>query len=110
MERARAQGFPNARLNFDDLDGEVRVAQIQNYGAPESSRAVTGRIAHVAPPPPPPPPPEGRPAPRVEVNANGLPLHSSLADNVAAAQAVLAKLPETGDGAILVQHAKALVA
>jgi hypothetical protein len=37
-------------------------------------------------------------------------LHSSPADNVAAAQAVLARLPETGDGAILVQHAKALVA
>ncbi|KAK1681783.1 hypothetical protein QYE76_042631 [Lolium multiflorum] len=31
-------------------------------------------------------------------------------DNVAAAQAVLARIPETGDGAILVQHAKALVA
>jgi hypothetical protein len=46
----------------------------------------------------------------VEVDANGLPLHSSPADNVAAAQASLANLPDTGEGAIFVQHAKALVA
>ncbi|KAK1641801.1 hypothetical protein QYE76_059606 [Lolium multiflorum] len=102
MERARANDFPSARLNFDDPDGEIRVARIQNPDIPEGSRAARG-----APPPPPPPPPE---VPRAEVDANGLPLHSSPADNVAAAQAVLARIPETGDGAILVQHAKALVA
>ncbi|KAK1663288.1 hypothetical protein QYE76_051447 [Lolium multiflorum] len=81
MERIQAQGFPSARLNFDDPDGEVRVARVQNHDVPES-----------------------------KVDANGLPLHSSPADNVAAAQAALANLPETGDGAIFVQHAKALVA
>ncbi|KAK1649498.1 hypothetical protein QYE76_067303 [Lolium multiflorum] len=59
---------------------------------------------------PPPPPPGGRPPPRAEVDANGLPLHSSPADNVVAAHAALANLPETGEGAIFVQHAKALVA
>jgi hypothetical protein len=37
MERAHQQGFPSARLNFDDPDAEVQVAQIQNYGVPESS-------------------------------------------------------------------------
>ncbi|KAK1678366.1 hypothetical protein QYE76_039214 [Lolium multiflorum] len=107
MERARANDFPSARLNFDDPDGEIRVARVQNPDIPEGSRAAADRAAHGAPPPPPPPPPE---VPRAEVDANGLPLHSSPADNVAAAQAVLARLPETGDGAILVQHAKALVA
>ncbi|KAK1678370.1 hypothetical protein QYE76_039218, partial [Lolium multiflorum] len=107
MERARANDFPSARLNFDDPDGEIRVARIQNPDIPEGSRAAADRAARGAPPPPPPPPPE---VPRAEVDANGLPLHSSPADNVAAAQAVLARIPETGDGAILVQHAKALVA
>ncbi|KAK1668472.1 hypothetical protein QYE76_056631 [Lolium multiflorum] len=107
MERARANDFPSARLNFDDPDGEIRVARIQNPDIPEGSRAAADRAAHGAPPPPPPPPPE---VPRAEVDANGLPLHSSPADNVAAAHAVLARIPETGDGAILVQHAKALVA
>ncbi|KAK1633025.1 hypothetical protein QYE76_007340 [Lolium multiflorum] len=29
MERARANDFPSARLNFDDPDGEIRVAQIR---------------------------------------------------------------------------------
>ncbi|XP_071681565.1 uncharacterized protein [Lolium perenne] len=101
-------GFPSARLNFDDPDGEVRVARFQNHGVPESSRVAAGRVAHGEPPPP--PPPGGRQAPRAEVDANGLPLHSSLADNVAAAQAALTNLPEMGDGAIFVQHAKALVA
>ncbi|KAK1649430.1 hypothetical protein QYE76_067235 [Lolium multiflorum] len=108
MERARANDFPSARLNFDDPDGETRVARVQNPDIPEGSRAAADRAAHGAPPPPPPPPPPE--VPRAEVDANGLPLHSSPADNVAAAQAVLARLPETGDGAILVQHAKALVA
>nr|XP_051197077.1 uncharacterized protein LOC127310437 [Lolium perenne] len=63
MERALAQGFPSARHNFDDPDGEVRVAQVQNHGVPESSRAAAGRVAHGAPPPPrpPPPPPPLRP-------------------------------------------------
>ncbi|KAK1649768.1 hypothetical protein QYE76_067573 [Lolium multiflorum] len=107
MERARANDFPSARLNFDDPDGEIRVARIQNPDIPEGSRAAADRAARGAPPPPPPPPPE---VPQAEVDANGLPLHSSPADNVAAAQAVLARIPETGDGAILVQHAKALVA
>ncbi|KAK1643055.1 hypothetical protein QYE76_060860 [Lolium multiflorum] len=107
MERARASDFPSARLNFDDPDGEIRVARVQNPDIPEGSRAAADRAARGAPPPPPPPPPE---VPRAEVDANGLPLHSSPADNVAAAQAVLARIPETGDGAILVQHAKALVA
>jgi hypothetical protein len=46
----------------------------------------------------------------VEVDVNGLPLHSSLPDNVAAAQAALANLPNTREGAIFVQHAEALVA
>jgi hypothetical protein len=46
----------------------------------------------------------------VEVDANGLPLQSSSDDNVAAAQAALANLPDTGEGAPFVQHAKALVA
>nr|XP_051230111.1 uncharacterized protein LOC127348036 [Lolium perenne] len=45
-----------------------------------------------------------------EVDANGLPLHSSPADNVATAHAALANLPDTGEGVIFVQHAKALVA
>ncbi|KAK1608208.1 hypothetical protein QYE76_031881 [Lolium multiflorum] len=107
MERARANDFPSARLNFDDPDGEIRVARIQNPDVPEGSRAAADQAARGAPPPPPPPPPE---VPQAEVDANGLPLHSSPADNVAAAQAVLARIPETGDGAILVQHAKALVA
>ncbi|KAK1699137.1 hypothetical protein QYE76_015834 [Lolium multiflorum] len=106
MERARANDFPSARLNFDDPDGEIRVARIQNPDIPEGSRAAADG-ARGAPTPPPPPPPE---VPQAEVDANGLPLHSSPADNVAAAQAVLARIPETGDGAILVQHAKALVA
>ncbi|KAK1602291.1 hypothetical protein QYE76_008140 [Lolium multiflorum] len=78
---------------------KFRLEQDEEVGPPP-------RAAHGAPPPPPPPPE----VPRAEVDANGLPLHSSPADNVAAAQAVLARLPETGDGAILVQHAKALVA
>ncbi|KAK1681323.1 hypothetical protein QYE76_042171 [Lolium multiflorum] len=108
MERARANDFPSARLNFDDPDGEIRVARVQNPDIPEGSRAAADRAARGAPPPPPPPPPPE--VPRAEVDANGLPLHSSPADNVAAAQAVLARIPETGDGAILVQHAKALVA
>lgn len=108
MERARANDFPSARLNFDDPDGEIRVARIQNPDIPEGSRAAADKAARGAPPPPPPPPPPE--VPRAEVDANGLPLHSSPADNVAAAQAVLARIPETGDGAILVQHAKALVA
>ncbi|KAK1679747.1 hypothetical protein QYE76_040595 [Lolium multiflorum] len=107
MERARANDFPSTRLNFDDPDGEIRVTRIQNPDIPEGSRAAADRAARGAPPPPPPPPPE---VPRAEVDANGLPLHSSPADNVAAAQAVLARIPETGDGAILVHHAKALVA
>ncbi|KAK1698321.1 hypothetical protein QYE76_015018 [Lolium multiflorum] len=107
MERARANDFPSARLNFDDPNGEIRVARIQNPDIPEGSRAAADRTARGAPTPPPPPPPE---VPQAEVDANGLPLHSSPADNVAAAQAVLARIPETGDGAILVQHAKALVA
>ncbi|KAK1665954.1 hypothetical protein QYE76_054113 [Lolium multiflorum] len=109
MERIQAQGFPSARLNFDDPDGEVRVARPTNPDIPESSRAAAGGVAHGAPPPPP-PPPGGRPPPQAEVDANGLRLHSSPADNVAAAQAALANLPETGEGAIFVQHAKALVA
>jgi hypothetical protein len=55
IERTREQGFPNVRLNFDDPDGEVRVARNQNNGAPESSRAAADRLANGAPPPPPPP-------------------------------------------------------
>ncbi|KAK1694635.1 hypothetical protein QYE76_011332 [Lolium multiflorum] len=109
MERIQAHGFPSARLNFDDPEAEVRVARPTNPDAPESSRAAAGGVAHGAPPPPP-PPPGGRPPPQAEVDANGLRLHSSPADNVAAAQAALANLPETGEGAIFVQHAKALVA
>ncbi|KAK1693323.1 hypothetical protein QYE76_010020 [Lolium multiflorum] len=108
MERIQAQGFPSARLNFDDPDGEVRVARPTNPDVPESSRAAAGGVAHGAPPPPLHPPEDDRlPA---EVDANGLRLHSSPADNVAAAQAALTNLPETGEGAIFVQHAKALVA
>jgi hypothetical protein len=97
LERAREQGFPSAHLNFDDPNGEVRVAQIQNHGVLESSRAAVGRVAHGAPPPP-----EGRPAPRAEIDANGLTLHSSPADNIAAAQAALVNLPDTGNSAIFV--------
>ncbi|KAK1652091.1 hypothetical protein QYE76_069896 [Lolium multiflorum] len=99
MGRIQAQGFPSARLKFDNPDGEVRVARPTNPDIPESSRAAT-----------PPPPPGGRPPPQAEVDANGLRLHSSPADNVAAAQAALANLPEKGEGAIFVQHAKVLVA
>jgi hypothetical protein len=83
MERARDQGFPSARLNFDDPDGEARAVHVQNRDIPESSRAAAGQVAHGAPPPP----PGGRIIPPPEVDANGLPLHSSPVDNVAAAQA-----------------------
>jgi hypothetical protein len=52
----------------------------------------------------------------VEVNVNGLCLHSSPtdnsspADNVVAAQVALANLPVTGEGALFIHHAKALIA
>jgi hypothetical protein len=52
MERIQAQGFPSARLNFDNPDGEVRVARPTNPDIPESSRAAAGGVAHGAPPPP----------------------------------------------------------
>jgi hypothetical protein len=42
MGRARDQGFPSARLNFDYPDGEVRAVHIQNRDIPESSRAAAG--------------------------------------------------------------------
>nr|XP_051205521.1 uncharacterized protein LOC127319584 [Lolium perenne] len=52
MERIQAQGFPSARLNFDDPDGEVRVARPTNPDIPESSWVAAGGVAHGAPPPP----------------------------------------------------------
>jgi hypothetical protein len=95
-------------LNFDDGPQRVANAERGHNAAPGGSRPGGSRGA--PPPPPPPPPPNQQRVPQQEVDANGLPLHSSPMENVVAVQVAVQGLNPTDEDAVNIRYCQALIA
>jgi hypothetical protein len=76
--------YPLRSLNFDNDPQRATNAECGHNVAPDGSRPGGSRRA--PPPPPLQPPPNQQRVPQQEVDANGLPLHSTPMENVVATQ------------------------